>query len=301
MYQLEPNESSAAGLGRVIDEQIVESLALLTDSSGDRDAAIHETRKKLKRIRAALRLGRGGLGEPLFRQANGRFRHIGRHLAPLRDSFVLLETLDGVWAERGAAIDPNCYTQVRQQLTAQYKAVREQFLGSDGAIETAVSALQAAQTIPLPLTATGFNLLAPGLHRTYKEGRHAMGQAYTMASHAEKFHRWRKRVKDLWHQLELLHPIWPGYLTELELCLHELSSHLGNAHDLAELARTLASHPDQFPPGPELATLQAQIDARQCQFETMARPIGQRLYAERPLPFLHRFTTYYALWQEEGG
>lgn len=299
MYQLDQRESSADGIRRVIEEQIAESIALLTASDDDRDMAIHETRKKLKRIRAALRLVRGALGEPFFQRENGRFRHIGHQLSPLRDSFVLLETLDGVWAEREAAIDPACYTQVRQQFATRYEAVRDHFWGSAGVLETAVSALQTAQTISLPIATIGFDPFAPGLHRIYKEGRQAMAKAYADPTNAEKFHDWRKRVKDLWHQMELLHPVWPGYLTELECQLHELSGHLGNAHDLAELTHTLATHPDQFSPSPALTALQQQIGERRQQFETAAQPLGRRLYAERPLAFIHRFAIYHAIWQGE--
>ncbi|MEZ4514849.1 MAG: CHAD domain-containing protein [Chloroflexota bacterium] len=300
MYQLEQNESSADGVQRVIDEQIVESIALLSDSSSDRDVAIHETRKKIKRIRAALRLVRGALGEPFFQQENGRFRDIGRQLAPLRDSFVLLETLDGVWTEREAAVDQAGYAQVREQLMVRYEAVRQQFLGDDGLVKTAVSALQTAQTIPLPIQKTGFAPLAHGLRHTYRLGRRRMAQAWADPGSAEAFHEWRKAVKYLWHQLELLHPVWPGYLTELELQFHTLSGHLGNAHDLAELNHVICQNPVQFPPSPANAGLQAQITARQRQFEAMAWPVGQRLYAERPLPFTNRFAVYYAVWQTGG-
>lgn len=300
MYQLKQDESSADGIQRVVDEQIAESIALLSDNGGDRDVAIHETRKKIKRIRAALRLVRGALGEPLFQQENGRFRDIGRQLAPLRDSFVLLETLDGVWAERGAAIDPTAYTQVRGQLMARYEAVQQQFLGDDGLVETAVSALQTAQTITLPIGADGFTPLSYGLRHTYRLGCRRMAQAQAYPGSAEAFHEWRKAVKYLWHQLELLHPIWPGYLTELALQLHTLSGHLGNAHDLAELNHVLWQNPEQFPPSPVLTVLQQQITDQQRQFEAMAWPVGRRLYAERPLPFTHRFAIYYAVWQTEG-
>jgi hypothetical protein len=46
--------------------------------------------------------------------------------------------------------------------------------------------------------------------------------------------------------------------------------------------------------------LQQQIVAQRRQFEAAAWSVGQRLYAERPFAFTHRFACYYAIWQENG-
>lgn len=41
-----------------------------------------------------------------------------------------------------------------------------------------------------------------------------MAQAQAKPS-VENLHEWRKRVKDLWYQVRLLTPLWPGMLKEI--------------------------------------------------------------------------------------
>src|SRR5262245_17059572 len=57
---------------------------------------VHEARKRVKRLRAALRLARGGLAEDVYARENAGFRDTGARLSGARDAEVMLETLDAV-------------------------------------------------------------------------------------------------------------------------------------------------------------------------------------------------------------
>ena len=47
------------------------------------DEAVHETRKRLKRLRASLRLGRYAMGDETYRRENAAFRDLGKRLSAL--------------------------------------------------------------------------------------------------------------------------------------------------------------------------------------------------------------------------
>ena len=55
--------------------------------------------------------------------------------------------------------------------------------------------------------------------------------------------QWRKRAKDLRYHVELLEPIWPEIMKDLEKILHTLTDHLGDDHDFADLRSTLTTSP----------------------------------------------------------
>src|SRR5580698_10039159 len=85
---------------RALVEQLDKAAAGLEDP---RRSSIHEIRKKLKRARAALRLLRDCLGEPVYRRENSRLRDAARPLTPVRDAKVLFATLHQHEPKKGRA------------------------------------------------------------------------------------------------------------------------------------------------------------------------------------------------------
>ena len=58
---------------------------------------------------------------------------------------------------------------------------------------------------------------------------------------AEHLHEWRKRVKDLWYQQQLLEALWPEVMKAQAKEAKKLSKQLGEDHDLAVLTDVLRS------------------------------------------------------------
>ena len=84
-YRLERGESVIAGLKRVVQDEFESASTQLADTKADRDEAIHEARKSIKKARALLRRVRAELGGDYPRE-NARLRDIARGLRPLRAS-----------------------------------------------------------------------------------------------------------------------------------------------------------------------------------------------------------------------
>lgn len=74
-------------------------------------------------------------------------------------------------------------------------------------------------------------LIAAGLRVSYQRGRRAMERAYHKPE-ATAFHEWRKHVKDLGYQMQILRDLWPSVSKRVQGELDTLGDLLGKEHDL---------------------------------------------------------------------
>lgn len=282
-FFLEGDELVSEGMKRIIRELVDDAIDNLTNPAIDRDEGVHNARKGFKRIRAALRLVRDGIGVGAYRRENVFFRDCGRLLSPARDSFVMVEALDLVTSYYAAQLPPNAFADMREKLLERYQIISRQVFYESGAVEKVVEALQEAgeRILTLPLEGDDFGVLGKGLQRIYRSGRRAMGRAYADPN-VESFHEWRKQVKYLLYQLEIIEPLRPTLPENLTDELHQLSDYLGSDHDLAELRLTLVANPQLVGDKRELLTL---IEQRRAELETAARPLGERIYLDKPYAF----------------
>ncbi len=85
-----------------------------------------------------------------------------------------------------------------------------------------------------PLNGDGWDLIGPGLQRTYRRRRKRLRDVEGNAT-VTNLHEWRKRVKDLWYQLRLIRRAEPELFGHLVRDADDLADHLGVDHDLALL------------------------------------------------------------------
>jgi CHAD domain-containing protein len=306
MYQIREEESSDTAVKRVIWEEIEGSIALLADpavsqeESASLETAVHEARKSIKRVRAALRLVRVDIGEAVFGRENTCFRDIARQLAPVRDSAVMVETLDLVRVQYEARLTADSFEIVRQKLVEQKEATNRQFFEQGNALSSVVESLAAAgqRVEDLPIGSQDFGAYGGGLKRVYGRGRRRMARAYEDGRSPQKFHDWRKRVKDLWHYMEFLQPLWPPILDAAAVELHRLSDYLGEAHDAAVLTAYIEKNRSNFAGEPDLPLLLTLLSDRRRELESAAQPLGRLIYGEKPAEFVRRLAAYWDTWQQ---
>lgn len=303
--QLHAGESLPTGLRRIALDQIDTALEYLHTRAPDTETAVHEARKCGKRIRAVLRLVRDEIGYPLYKQENVRVRDAARLLAPVRDSTVMVETLDAllnhfapVNDSTAPAVDPADFASLRRRLQDRHAQITRQLLQMEKAPAAAAAMLHESRTqvAHWPLHTAGFACIAGGLHRVYRRGRQRLARAYAQPS-PEHFHDWRKRVKYLWHQIEVLTPIQPDTLTSLANDLHTLSDYLGDDHDLAELDRLVNAEPYLLPAPEKRKQLFALIARRRRRLQANARPVGGHLYAQKPDAFVQQLADAWHTWR----
>jgi hypothetical protein len=92
-YCLKLREPLFDGLKRIFREQIQSALELCRHPAKDRAVTVHEVRKHLKKLRAALRLTKDEVGKNRYAREDRCVREIGRLVSDLRDAHVRLQTL----------------------------------------------------------------------------------------------------------------------------------------------------------------------------------------------------------------
>src|SRR4051794_33277378 len=92
-YKLKDDEALAEGVRRIARAELVEAIEIAKGTREVDNTPVHETRKHLKKARAALRLVRKEIGRSLFRQQDHRLRDIGHLVSEVRDAEVRLQTV----------------------------------------------------------------------------------------------------------------------------------------------------------------------------------------------------------------
>src|SRR4051812_13677881 len=94
-FEIQPKRSPRKNLRRLVKSQVDKaSNALRGDSELPVAEVVHDVRKRIKRIRALVRLSRDLFGRDVARRLNHAFRDAARPLSELRDASVLVKTLD---------------------------------------------------------------------------------------------------------------------------------------------------------------------------------------------------------------
>ncbi len=295
-FNLESTESVAAGVRRIAHEQFTGVSRALTEGSGNRDDDIHSARKAMKRMRGLLRLIRGQLSTDEYRSENGACRDAARKLAGLRDATVLVATLDSLATTADDGAHPICVS-VRQMLEERRRAAYDDGAAArDGAVaEVLEHVLEAdARVDSWPLKHAGWKMVNDGLLRMYRRGRSEF-DACSWQPSTERLHQWRKRVKYLYYQMQILQPMWPGMMAAWQEELDRLGDLLGDDHDLAVLAQKLREEN----PCTDVGPLLIQISHRRYSLQRQALILGMRLFGERPRDWSRRWHAAWRAWQEE--
>lgn len=299
-YQLQPRESIGEGLRRIYCEQIDAALREVDAAPGDPDRAVHEVRKRIKKLRALLRLGRGLLPED-FKPLNRALRDTGRELSTLRDAHVRLETLDALGERYGGHLEKASLDAVRESLRqARYSKVPEKAAIIDPLNEAAdtLGALRKRADQWVIDDPSPRNLLW-GAKRIYRQGRN-LQQACTAADVGDgTYHQWRKRSKDLFHLVALLRNCWKRPQKAFQTEARALSRQLGLEHDLTVLRQDLLSDLGKTLDPARLEPAIGALRAWQTELRTRVQPLGMRLYAEKPSAFGRRLQYYWIAWKEE--
>jgi CHAD domain-containing protein len=304
---LDENEPLAIGIQRLTLEQLDHVLWVLRHEL-DRDRAVHEARKALKRVRAVLRLVRAPLGAFAYRQENVVLRDVSRRLSEVRSAAVMVHTTHDFIETTPELLEPIARRRLIVGLEDRRDQMRSSRLHDRQALTDLVTTLLAVRSryAAWPLSELQvdphrpdrrpfrdeFATVAPGLERTYRRGKAAMETASSEGS-AAAFHQWRKRVKYLRYQHEMLEPLWPTVMTASAESLADLADGLGAEHDLAELAATIAGRPSLvLDPVTRYRFLSAiERQRRAAQSELVA--LGRRSFAESPAAFVRRIGSYW--------
>jgi CHAD domain-containing protein len=279
-FSLATGESTGAGLHRILVEQ-VDLGAWHLERAQLSDTHVHEVRKATKRVRAVLRMLSDDIDSSDYTRLNAEVRDLSRELSQLRSAVVQVELLGSLVAEDAQlAIDTRwLHGELAAALDTERQGLEDSEIKSLSLRFMAVrSGIEKIEFLDDATTLLG------GVRKTYRRGRNSMTYAYA-APTIESFHTWRKQVKYLRHQMEILQSVGTPAIPDLVADLEAIGEGLGGDHDLADLERaadtaavgTLSSSTRQ--------QLKEVIASRRSALELKLKPIATRVYAANPGAF----------------
>jgi CHAD domain-containing protein len=230
------------GFRQTVMEPATEAAELLEKYELDRGRAVHQSRKDLKKLRAALRLIRDHADDVFIPAESVRLRDAGRLLAAARDADVKIQTL--------AVLRQRRVLPISQPVLDEWAAALEQDrdelfhrlddphvpVGSGGAMVRSIDAvIEECKSVALwPVDGLTLHAARVALVRERARGIAAMGRVME-GGDEEAVHDFRKRIKDLWHHLDLLCAVLPEVRSAQVERAHAVSDLLGDHNDLAVL------------------------------------------------------------------
>lgn len=298
-YRLKREESVSHGVKRLANKALCSALdGLRPGHPKQRDEAVHEGRKEVKKARALLELVRDDLGRK-YEKDKQRLREAARPLSHERDAKILLDTFDGLRKRHPTALRRHTWADIRRSLDALAADATRRAL-RPASITRTLNALRKTRdnSRSWSLDAKGFRALRPGLKRSFKRARKALHRARAHKTPGN-LHRWRKRVKTHWYHTRMLEASEPRRLDPYLAKLHDLETWLGDLHNLIVLSERIKA--GDFPPSmtEEVARLCSLIEQQQTQLRDKALALGARVYAERGRAFVRRLERFWRAWRAE--
>jgi CHAD domain-containing protein len=284
-YCLKLREPLSDGLKRIFHEQIQSALKLCRHPAKQRGVTVHEVRKHLKKLRAALRLTKNQVGKNRWASEDRCLREIGRLVSDLRDAHVRFQTL----------------IQLRDDAKQQFPRL-EELLSMERESFSAAFAGWQKQAIPKlervgerlskwPVSRIRWKQICGVVAKSYGRGQDRLAKALKKRD-PESFHAWRMSVKELWYQLRILRPLNRLVLDEIASDAKTLGELLGRAHDFAFLLTRLDKERGDQALYDELVQLQKLIQKRGKRLHRDALELGRRFYAEPSKAFAKRISIF---------
>ena len=298
-YRFKHGESVAEGAKRVAREQIESAIKCLGDNTGAADGEkVHEARKRIKKVRALLRLVRPGLG-PAYSVENRRLRDAGRKLSKLRDAVAVIEAFDEFQRRASGSVPQRTLALIRRDLVLQKQRVEERLATPGVKNEVAAALAESLQSIDRrPLKQSGFAVLESGLEQTFRAGKKAFARARD-TGRRQDVHEWRKRVKDHWYHVRLLDKLWSDVMEEYSRSLENLQSTLGEDLNLALLRDRLASTSGPRETARNTHLVTKAINSARKELRADALAIGDKVYSRKPREFTREIRRLWDSWRAQ--
>lgn len=244
--------------------------------------AVHALRKSFKRLRALSWFYNyipGGCAEKTRKD----IRQFGRMLSPLRDSCVNTDLFDNGLSEinfvpeRKKVTGEKLYLKNKTLIERKYR---------DGNIRGAIQLYFAGFESKLVKAGSG---KVTGVHIT-RELSHSYLKSFSMYRElpgdisAEELHRFRKKLKRLYYQLDFIQLLLPEQFRQKTEQLDRINDRLGDELDLNLLIKELR-FPEYVLSPEEISILETQTDHLRRLIRAELRPLTEEFFCELPEEF----------------
>ncbi|MGE7367591.1 CHAD domain-containing protein [Neorhizobium sp. NPDC001467] len=282
-YRIRPCEPFTKEVRRVAESQLRRAIDLLRDQPDGQHKAVHDARKRFKRVRALYRL-LGSDARHFRKQENARIRDVAKTLSTARDATALIETTeylvgDAASPEEIAALTfaSNALIERRDRIVAAETDLAQKIASAIDQSGEAIEALEALTLTDDP------KKTAKRLSRAWRKRRKASAEALA-ACHAQPeadvFHELRKAGQTYWMHLSLMRDLWPSAMAAKHDDAKTLVEILGHEHDLSVLTQLINEEADLFGDGDTLARLLGAVIAKQQKLREQALTLADTVFAE---------------------
>jgi len=292
-FSLSPDRRLSSEVRRIMLHQLEAATTQLA-SIGDpeSDEAIHDARRRVKKVRAVIRLIRPDF-DKAFRTVDKDLHDVNRLLAPIADGQGIIGTIDALGQRYRKLLPARVVAAIRAGLVELGTRTDRQAV-RDHVLQTSAATLrdERRRVKHWQLRTDGFHTLAPGLEANFRKAREAMLEAQSRPT-VHRYLKWRGLVKNHWFHVRLLESHCGHRLVADERRLEALDGLLGEYHNLALLREVLDHH--GYVSRAQTARCLRAISAYQRLLRQHAQPLGATIYRETPRGFVRRVKH---LWKE---
>lgn len=273
---LYPHEKLSAGLERILRQLIEYNIHLIQNDSIAIESRIHSFRKIIKIIRAIIKASRYATGKKYYYYTNFLFRDLNRTISELRDKQVYIDTYYNICNMGKLGRFNNLERKLFYQKARLYRKrnlqAKIRFL-SNGLVQS----LKVIENFGHKNDEIRYK---KGLTKMYLQGKKAFYLAMDNPS-TENKHEWRKKIKYLWHQLQIFNYLEHEQTEATIKTLEAISDTLGFEHDMKELENFLLTKYRLSYQGKYQQFLSSLNELSQQNF-TKAKKLGNLFYSSAP-------------------
>ena len=295
-FRLKQGASISNEIRRIVLKQLEAAISELhTVGDPQSDDAVHDARRRVKKIRAIIRLVRPVL-DKAYRAVDRDLSTVSRLLAPVADGRGIVETLQELEHRYSASL-PKRVLAVARAGVLRNGARADREAHARGILKIAAGTLRSERTRVKhwQIRGDGFRVIAPGLEESYRRARRMMIMTWSKPK-PSNFHTWRRYVKDHWFHIRLLEGRCGFHLVSYERRIEALDGILGEYHNVILLRDLLVT--DGSLPREEAARCRRIVARYQRVLRRHAEILGARIYTERPRRFVRRVRH---LWRDTPG
>ncbi|NBC05472.1 MAG: CHAD domain-containing protein, partial [Bacteroidetes bacterium] len=245
-------------------------------------ASVHLIRKRLKFLRAFVKLTQFCSNEHNYKKSNYILRDTGRTVSDCRDAHV-----------RGLLLDEFSENKLTKNLVAELAEINDsvtreietKLLSGRSVFDEIISEISRVELKEyFESLNPDANCLIDGLALGYKKSYRAFHSE--LKSHeADLLHEWRKRTKDLQYQLEALLSSFPNqiHITYDDVC--ELCEKLGRINDLFMFLEWLDSLEESVEQKNQITNLKNALYRELDDLEQQADAMGSSIFSLNPEDF----------------
>lgn len=290
------DRSVETALRRIAGEQIDKAIEAI--AAHDAAAAVHDVRKRCKKLRGLIRLVR-----PAFRgysNENAFFRDTARLIAGARDAKVMEDTFDALLHRYRDQVDRAALETVRRRLSLEREAEAGDRSAAEKLAEVRARLENARGRVARwQLDETGWKAVEKGLTKIYGRAREAASEARTCPD-GEIFHDLRKYIKYHWYHCRLLENLWPAMMRVRQEAARDLSEILGDHHDLTVFEQRLSAKPENYGQSRDVEVVIGLARTHRQALEDAAWPAIGRLLGQGPAAMAQQFEALWDVWEDGG-